>query len=356
MAARDPIRFLFIPVSSARGIGEYMRSLIIADGVRRRWPNAEIHFVISAQAPYGAQCPYATHLVNRSPTMETAAVNALINELGPHVVVFDASGRKAQLKCAKQAGARVIFISQHKGKRRRGMKIGRMRYTDLHWVAQPEFAIAGLSLLEKVKLALFKMSPPRHIGMVFTPPETERQLQLLGQYELTAGEYVLFSAGSGGHVAGETLAADIFASAAGAFAGRSGIPCVMVMGASYPGAVPDIEGVTVLSSLSNADFINLLDASNLAVLSGGGTLLQAIALKKPVLSVPIGREQAERVQACVARRLALTARLEANAMTEAIITAMETGQLPELRDRLSRTSGTNGLVSAIEDLAELGLA
>ena len=61
----------------------------------------------------------------QSPTKEIAAVNALMAQQRPDLVVFDASGRQAQLQMAYKLGAKVIFISQHRRKRSRGMKVGR---------------------------------------------------------------------------------------------------------------------------------------------------------------------------------------------------------------------------------------
>jgi predicted glycosyltransferase len=37
-------RVLFIPVSSPSGIGEYVRSMIIAKALLSRWPKLEVHF------------------------------------------------------------------------------------------------------------------------------------------------------------------------------------------------------------------------------------------------------------------------------------------------------------------------
>ncbi len=46
----------------AFGTGEYARSAAIAHAARRRWPRAEIHFILSRQAPYAATVPFAATL------------------------------------------------------------------------------------------------------------------------------------------------------------------------------------------------------------------------------------------------------------------------------------------------------
>ena len=73
-------RFLFIPVSGPGGAGEYYRSLAIAAGLKRRWPDCSIRFVLNREAPYATSAPYPVTLLDDSPTRATAAVNACIQE------------------------------------------------------------------------------------------------------------------------------------------------------------------------------------------------------------------------------------------------------------------------------------
>jgi hypothetical protein len=92
---------LFLPVSGPGGAGEFYRALAIANGIARRWPDAAIQFVVSRDAPYAHHAPYPTVLVGRSPTLETEAVNEIISQVRPHVVIFDSSGRVAQYERAR---------------------------------------------------------------------------------------------------------------------------------------------------------------------------------------------------------------------------------------------------------------
>ena len=89
MTSKAPV-FLFIPVSSAEGIGEYMRSLIVANQILQHWPNAQISFILSEQAPYFLQCPFDVLTTPKSPTKHTKEVNQIIEQLKPDVVIFDA--------------------------------------------------------------------------------------------------------------------------------------------------------------------------------------------------------------------------------------------------------------------------
>ncbi|QSX37384.1 hypothetical protein [Shewanella sedimentimangrovi] len=344
-------KLLFIPVSSAEGIGEYMRSMIIAEGVKRRWPEADIHFILSREAPYANTCPFKTHQVARSPTKEVAAVNRLMAELKPNIVIFDASGRRSQLACAKRNGAAVVFISQHKRKRARGMKWSRARHTDRHWVAQPSFAIEPLSRWERFKLKLLGLVSPRHLGMVFMPPDEARRETLQAKWQLQHGQYLLVNAGSGGHKLGVGLAADIFADAAAALARELGIRTVMIYGDNYPKQPVENDDVVAIKSLNNEDFISLLSGAKAAILSGGGTVLQAIALGVPVLGVPVAKDQPARLQACEAEGLIKVAASET--LVESARAFIQPQVLQQLSQALASQSQGNGLQQALADIAEL---
>lgn len=343
MVAQKALKLLFIPVSSAEGIGEYMRSMIIADEVKRNWPHADIKFILSKHAPYAAQCPYNAVLLDDTPTKQVKAVNQIITEYLPDIVIFDASGRKSQLAHAHKLGAKVIFISQHKRKRSRGMKIGRALVTDCHWVVQPEFVIGPISGLERLKLKLINKPIPLNIGPVFTQPDEACQAGLLAQYQLTKNEFVLFNAGSGGHKVNGELAADIFAQAAYESFKASGIVSVMVFGPNYPNPLPELEGVVVIPQLNNQQFINLLAASKAAVLSGGDTLLQAIALHKPTLAVPVSKDQPPRIEKCLAHGLILSSNMELSSVNLGIARLVSEIELARLSINLSAKGCVNGL-------------
>jgi hypothetical protein len=45
-------RLLFVPVSGAFGMGEFARTLAMAQAAEGRWPQAAIRFVLSREAPY----------------------------------------------------------------------------------------------------------------------------------------------------------------------------------------------------------------------------------------------------------------------------------------------------------------
>ncbi|WP_163935283.1 glycosyltransferase family 9 protein [Paraferrimonas sp. SM1919] len=343
----EPKRFLFVPVSSKEGIGEYMRSLIIADAIKQQWPDAQIQFVLSQQAPYASTCPYPSLITEKSPTKHVKEVNQIVDAFKPDAVFFDASGRKAQLKHAYLSGAKVIFLSQHKRKRARGMKISRARYTHLHWVVQPDFVIGDIHPLQRLKLKLFGLKEPTNIGAVFAQPQPQQTQKLQQKHGLESGKYLIFNAGSGGHLAPDgSLAADVFYQAAKQTTAQTKHKCVMVFGANYPNELPQNDEIICISSLDNQSFINLLSDSAGAVLSGGDTFLQSVALGVPTLGVKVAKDQGPRVEAVCHRRLSRAS------LCNAVEIAKQTGNMLAQSDSNVRKS-QNGLDFAMADLVTL---
>ncbi|WP_331827972.1 hypothetical protein [Shewanella benthica] len=330
-----------------------MRSKIIADEIRVRWPNAKIDFVLNRYVSYIDDCPYATHLVDDTPTKKTREVNQLITELKPDVVIFDAAGRKAQLKHAHRMGAKVIFISQHRRKRSRGMKIARARVTDSHWVVQPEFVIGPINWLDKLKLSLIKKSEPIVIGPIFTHPSEAKQSELLQKYGVEKNEYLIFNAGSGGHKKGGVYAADVFARVAKAIYQATKLTCLMVYGSNYPKQLQVYEGVVGIEQINHADFINLLVTSRAAVLSGGDTLMQAIALKKAALAVAVSKDQAYRLNVCKANNFIVSSPFREEDMLAGVLELLTPETMVSLQASLKECQCSNGLHIGIREIGLL---
>ena len=294
---------LFIPVSSLSGIGEYMRSMIIAEALQLRWPDTIIHFILNDQVSYINDCPYTVHACKGSPTKDVATVNDVISTIKPDLVIFDASGRAKQFKQAKVVGAKVAFISQHNKKRSRGLKLNRLLSTDIHWVAQPSYCIKKITPWQQMKLACFNKKIPQNIGPVFSSSPREKQQQLLDRLALTRERYFLFNAGSGGHLVNGTLAADVYYQAAQEFNRLTNIKCVVIFGSNYPNEMPVDNNITCIKSIKNTDFIALLSAAKSCVVSAGDTLLQCVALHMPSVASAISPDQPARLKICLSKGL-----------------------------------------------------
>jgi spore coat polysaccharide biosynthesis predicted glycosyltransferase SpsG len=319
-------RILFVPVSGAFGMGEYARSLSIARAARRQWPKAEVHFILSRQAPYAAAAPFPVTLLDSSPTFHTAAVTELIQRFKPHVVIFDNAGRTAQLRAAHEAGARIVFISSRSRQRRKAFRWRWMRVIDEHWIAYPQFIAGRLGFLERFKLDLLRRPVVRYLDVILSragPAEDS----IMARAGLNSQSYVLVVPGGGtghprdGDATAKFLAAANTLAEAGTltvFVGPTGTADAGVP--SGAGLVPPLlpsAQLRCFNALPQADLAELMSGARLIVTNGGSTLLQAIACGRACIAIPIAQDQPRRIQRCVDADVAIAAKLDAPCIAQA---------------------------------------
>jgi len=334
---------LFIPVSGAFGMGEYARSVAIAQASRHRWPDADIHFILSRQAPYAASTPFPATLLAASPTFHSAAVIESIGRFRPDVVIFDNAGRTAQLRAAHRAGARVVYISARSRQRRKAFRASWMRLIDEHWIAYPEFIAGRLKFLERFKLSLLRRPVIRYLDVILSRSGDLEQDSILARVGCHAGDYVLVVPGGGtGHPRAKDAMA-IFLAAAKALA-DSGIATVFVApGAASAG--PSGPHLRCVDALPQSDLALLMCSARLIIAYGGSTLLQAIACGGACIAVPIAHDQGERIRRCVDAAVAVAATLDAANILQ---TANSLLQNEPLRAALARRAVDLALADGVE--------
>jgi ADP-heptose:LPS heptosyltransferase len=321
-------RLLFIPVSGARGMGEYARSLAIATAMTRRFPQLEVHFALSRAAPYAAATPFASTLLPASPTFHTREVCALIREFRPQLVIFDNAGRTAQLRAARAAGARVVFISSRPRQRRKAFRLRWLALLDEHWIAYPEFIAGMLTALERLKLRLRPGARVRFVDVLLPEADAALAAATLARFGLSAREFVLIVPGGGSGHPGAEHAPAVMAAAAGALAGR-GCDTLLVGTAAHDAAAAAGEPAHLRRAplLPLAELAELMRAARLVVSNGGDTLLQVLACARPCVAVPIAGDQAHRIERCVRAGLAIRGELEPRALVDTVM-ALLGGALP----------------------------
>jgi ADP-heptose:LPS heptosyltransferase len=321
-------RLLFIPVSGARGMGEYARSLAIATAMTRRFPQLEVHFALSRAAPYAAATPFASTLLPASPTFHTREVCALIRDFRPQLVIFDNAGRTAQLRAARAAGARVVFVSSRPRQRRKAFRLRWLALLDEHWIAYPEFIAGGLTALERLKLRLRPGPRVRFVDVLLPEADAALAAATLARFGVSAREFVLIVPGGGSGHPGAEHAPAVMAAAAGTLAGR-GCNTLLVGTAAHDdaaaaGGPPHLRRAPLLPL---AELAELMRAARLVVSNGGDTLLQVLACGRPCVAVPIAGDQAHRIERCVGAGLAVRGELEPRALVETVM-ALLGGTLP----------------------------
>ncbi|MCJ8319085.1 MAG: glycosyltransferase family 1 protein [Colwellia sp.] len=346
---------LFIPVSSTSGIGEYMRSMIIAKALFARFPSSDIHFILNEKASYIDDCPYTVHTSKGSPTKDSNTVNRVISQLRPDIVLFDSSGRANQFKLAKNVGAKVAFISFYNKKRRRGLKINRLLYTDKHWVVQPDYCMKRLSWWQKGKLSFFNKQPPENIGPVFQSSTQKKQLEILIKFKLEGEDFFLFNAGSGGHYISGVLAIDIYYQVAKLFYQKTKVKCVVVFGCNYPKEIPIDQDIICLRSLENAEYITLLSAAIGRVICSGDTVLQCIALHKPSVASSVSPDQPARLKLCSGKGLVLAAEPTVNSLIKQslLLEDRKNNAYDELLNNMKKEAPLNALTVILDDIVHL---
>ena len=337
-------RVMFVPVSGPGGTGEYMRARHLAWGVRQRWPAAELLFVLSREAPYLSEVPFAVEVTPTSPTHHIREVNRIVDRFRPDVVLFDCSGRAAQMRHAHRRGAATVFISQHRRKRRRGFKAGRMRYCDLHWIVQPEFVDGGLTVPERFKLKLFGRPRVTFLGPVYPRPRPPG-------FAVPECGYFFCCAGGGATAVGGRNSAELFAEAASEVAVRTGLPGIMVMGPSYAGELKALPGLRIVPSLDGAELVSVLGGARFALVSGGDLLGQAASLGIPAVAAPVGPDQPARIAAYAGQGLCLAARPGTLAVTA--LEKLTDIRIAAWRETVQSVAPANGLGEALDQLGLL---
>jgi len=350
---RDPApRLLFVPVSGRFGMGEYARSLAIAQGVEARWPGAAIHFVLSREAPYAGGTPYPATLLPSSATFHTAEVCELMRSWRPDVVIFDNAGRSAQLRAAKACGASVVYVSARRRQRRKAFRLRWMRAIDEHWIAYPRFIAGGLRPLERLKLRIMRRPRVRFLDVVLARSQGAKGESILARLGCAPGAYALVVPGGGTGHPGAADAVTRFSAAARELA-RTTLDTV------YVGAVGPDDGETsgrlrLPGALPQGDLAELMRGARLVITNGGSTLLQAIACGRPCIAVPIAKDQAERIRRCAAAEVAVPAPLDAAAICSTASALLGApGRLQALVDRAMALALEDGVDVAVRALTSL---
>ncbi len=354
-------RLLFVPVSGAFGMGEYARSLAIAQGAQSRWPCAAIRFMLSRAAPYAAGTPFPATLLASSPTFHSAAVIGLIEEWRPDVVIFDNAGRTSQLRAAKRCGARVVYISARRRQRNKAFRLSWMRLIDEHWIAYPKFIAGDLRCSERLKLRWLRRPQVRYLDVILArgghvnrdhgqPPGPAR-----APIGATPLSYVLVVPGGGTGHPGASDAVAKFRDAARALA-AAGTDTVFVgppPGAGA-GSSADASRLRPLGILPQAELAELMRGALFIITNGGSTLLQALACGKPCLAVPIAADQRERIDRCVAAGVTVSVPLDSSAIVNVATQLLrDEARLSALAGRTIALGLADGIEVALRALAML---
>jgi hypothetical protein len=289
-------RILFVPVSGPSGMGEFARARSLADALRARWPQVEAHFVLHREAPYAHGFHYPVTLLPASPTLCTAEVQAVIESLRPNVVVFDNAGRTGQLRTARRCGARVVYISSRGRQRYKAFRLHWMRLLDDHWISYPAMITGALGVTERLKLRFLDQPQLRFLDAVLAPADAVTAAELLGDF---GDPQLLIVPGGGSGFHDSAMTPQHFARWGETLA-RAGHRVVFVAGPAFNDWTPADARMRVVRGVSGGALRALLERTQVVLVNGGDTLLQAMVLGKACVTVPIAGDQAARIARCAA--------------------------------------------------------
>jgi glycosyltransferase involved in cell wall biosynthesis len=336
-------RFLFAPVSGASGMGEYARCISLADAVKARWPGAQIHFLLSEQAPYAKTTPYPHTLFPDSITKHHAAGKAAIRAFKPDIAIFDNAGRSGHMQAAAETGA-VVYISSRWKPRYKAFRLSWMRHLREHWIPYPELIGGALSFSERFKLRLMGRPKMRYLDVMLPTSSSDADAAFLQSLGVSAGSYVLIVPGGGSAHPGKEHAAEAFSSAAEAIAAHAP---ALIAGVSPPPG--QNFGARWLGRLPPAQIAALLRGAKLVVCNGGDTLLQALACGRACVAAPIAGDQPLRLARCAAQGGVLPVDLTAAALAQAAITLLQNSDaLARVQQQAVALNLRNGMIAALD--------
>ena len=355
MTANDGPRLLFVPVSGPRGMGEYARALTIAHGAARRWPQAGMHFVVSREAPYATELPFPATLLPSSPTFHTQRVVELIGSWRPSVVIFDNAGRSAQVRAARQNGARIVFVSSRTRQRRRAFRLAWMRCLDEHWIAYPAILAGAPTRIERWKLRWLGRPTLRYLAALLPAADPDLAQTVRERFGVRDRDYVLVAPGGGSGHPGAEHAPETFHAAARRIA-ASGVRTLLVGAAGDMDASPsgDAGSLCITPRLPVAALAELLRGARLVVCNGGSTLLQALACGRPCVAAAVAHDQRQRLALCAEAGLVVAARLEVDDIVARTLALLDDeARCGLLVGRAADAGIANGLDTALDAIAGL---
>jgi glycosyltransferase involved in cell wall biosynthesis len=352
-ADAPPPRILFSPVSGPGGAGELMRCLIIARELAKAEPAADIRFLVNRAAVFRESVNFPIIDCDASPTNSTPQVLAAIDSFRPDVMVFDNSGRTAQLRAAKRAGARLVFSSRAPKLRWKAFRLKWMRLLDEHWIVFPTFVTGGLTRLEQFKMSLFPHYGVRQFDTLFTLSDPQARRAWLAGHGLEPGGYVVFVPGGRGEATRVAEPAELFIAAAREFVAATGQRTVVLTGRKSIVANGDDPRLTLLPRVEPDEVQYLLSEALVVVSNGGSTMIHVLAHGRPIVAIPLAGDQDRRIRRAVRLQIAESAERTPTAIAA---TAARLLREPERRAAMCRRTAELGIANGVGEAAAALLA
>lgn len=344
----DHIKVLFVPVSAAKGSGEYQRSLLIANELKSLYgDNVEIQFVISKHASYVDNVPFKVYKLDSSATNRPKELHKILDEYIPNLVIFDCAGRVKSYRYAKKLGCKVALIVSRPKKRKRAISLRVARYLDLVIVTSHLSSLNQLSWRERAVKSIYK---PLDITLVNALFQTPEQNELVLNTELPKDYCFLFLTG-GQFIFDNVDAPKLTKEAAKAIAKESNLPCIIID--------PKVERVVNLNSVyslpmqDNSQFISLISNAKICVVGTGDVAAQVLALDKPVVMVATSKTGHKYLADYIQLGVTQSAAMCPEDIAAKVITLNNKEEKEQQSKHRKQTQFSNGLIDVIKAITHL---
>lgn len=317
----SPAFILFVPYYGT-GVGEFVRSVTLAEAVAARWPETRIEFLLPGGPGIrrDTRFPFTTH---DGPDQARGAFDsAQLERLRPSLVVFDNGCRTETLRVARRLGIRSAYLSVRSGPLRKTFRPDWLWLLDDNWHQRERLTEDALSCRQQF---LARCGRTRRLLFDTCYAEAPPALDQLPAdvRTLIDGSFVLLSPGGGGWpIAGRT-AASLYLDVAAEIAAQRGIPVLTLTGV-LPAGSP-VDGRTRhLPTVPQQTFRELMRRATVTVTNGGGTLHQAFVQGAACVAAPLGGDdQPGRIAAYAAAGYLIAAEPTVEALTTATLRLLD---------------------------------
>jgi hypothetical protein len=215
----------------------------------------------------------------------------------------------------------------------------------------------GLGFFERLKLRLLGRPQVRFLDAVLAPADERAADESLAQF---GSADLLVVPGGGSQFHDASITPNDFARWSKIVAAR-GFRVVFIAGPAFSGSAEDMPGVRLIRGVSGGALHALLARTKVVFVNGGDTLLQALALGKPCVAVPIAGDQAARIARCASLGTVIAPTAMASSGAEPAEACLELlgdeGLRGALEARVREAGFEDALPALVERLgAHLGLA
>jgi len=333
---------LFVPQHQGGGTGEFFRLLTVATALHAADASVRIEFLMPKACRLRPLLPFP-HTESDLPDEQRQQFHAReLARLKPTIAVFDKTCRGSMLRLCRRLKIRSVCISDEPGTCGKTFRADWLWSLDEHWHQR---YLLGRPAFSGWQRLLARISSTRRL--LFDVCQLEDAVAALAP----SAPYLLFVPGGGTYRIDGRTTAELFIEAADRVARASGVP-VLAIGQPVSGEEPDDRQVTVLPPQPQGQLIALMRGATIVVTGGGHLINQAISVRVPTVSMPLGgSDQSLRVDDFASRGWTVAAQAKSDDISDKTLCLLgDATALQTMRERLQAVEIVQGVPLMVESL------